>query len=113
MRKRLMAAAAMAPLMIGYQAAYAQTQVSISSNTSTPIATATASNGAPADVSVTSSATLTITGTTPAITLNSNNTVVNSGTITSNNVDGATAILVQGPFTGAVTNSGTINLTES
>ncbi|MEI9892198.1 MAG: hypothetical protein WDN45_18630 [Caulobacteraceae bacterium] len=99
--------------MIGAQTAYAQ--VSISSNTSTPIATATASNGSPADVDVTSNATLTINGQTPAITVNSNNSVINLGTITSNNVDGATGILVQGPATATaqINNASTINLSES
>jgi len=115
MRKRLMAAAAMAPLMIGFQAAHAQNPVfTISSNTSTPVQTATALNSGPADVVLASTATMTINDTTPAITLNSNNSVtLSGGTINANNVNGATAILVQGPFTGTVSNSGTISLGES
>ncbi len=108
MRKRLMAAAAIAPLsMIGFQAAYAQS-TTISSDTSTPVATATAG-----DVTLASGSTLTITSTTPAFTLNSNNAVTNAGTITSKDIDNATAILVQGPFSGTVNNGGAINLTES
>ena len=112
MRKRLMAAAAMAPLMIGAPGAYAQSTLTISSNTSTPVATATAVSGGPGDVVVASGATFTINDTTPAITLNSNNAVTNNGTITSKNIDGATGILVQGPFTGTVLNASSINLTE-
>ena len=112
MRKRLMAAAAMAPLMIGAPGAYAQSTLTISSNTSTPVATATAVSGGPGDVVVGSGATFTINDTTPAITLNSNNAVNNSGTITSKNIDGATGILVQGPSTGTVLNAATISLTE-
>lgn len=114
MRKRLMAAAAMAPLMLGYQAAHAQNPtLTISSGTSTPVATATAVSGGPGDIQLTS--TFTIKDATPALTLNSNNNIANSGTITSNNVDNATGIAIQGqgPFTGAVTNSGTISLSES
>ena len=113
MRKRLMAAAAMAPLMLGYQAAHAQNPaLTISSDTSTPVATATAVNGGPGDINITGG-TFTIKDTTPAVTLNSNNSVSNAGTITSDNVNNATAILVQGPFTGNVINSGTISLGES
>jgi hypothetical protein len=112
MRKRLMAAAAIAPLMIGFQAAYAQPALTISKDTSTPVATATAVSGAPGDVTLASGATFTIKDATPAFTLNSNNSVTNAGTITSNNVDNATGILVQGPFTGTVTNAGAISLGE-
>jgi hypothetical protein len=108
-----MAAAAMAPLLISVQAAYAQSSLTISSNTSTPVATATAVNGGPGDVTLASGATFTITSATPAFTLNSNNNLANNGTITSNNIDNATAMLVQGPFTGTLTNAGAINLSES
>jgi hypothetical protein len=112
MRKRLMAAAAMAPLMLGYQAAHAQNTLTISSDTSTPVATATAVSGGPGDISITGG-TFTIKDATPAVTLNSNNSITTGGTITSDNVDNATAILVQGPFAGNVNNSGTISLGES
>src|SRR5215469_2786329 len=108
MRKRLMAAAAVAPLMLGYQAAHAQS-LTISSDTSTPVATATAVSGGPGDITISSGATFTIKDTTPAITVNSNNNVVNNGTITSNNINNATGILIQGPYSGTVVNTGTIN----
>jgi hypothetical protein len=110
MRNRLMAAAAIAPLAFCGLEARAQT-LTISSNTSTPVATATAVNNAPADI-VFSSGTFTINSATPAFTLNSNNAISSAGTIGSKNIDGATAILVQGPFSGSVTNSGSISLTE-
>jgi hypothetical protein len=112
MRKRLMAAAAVAPLLIGSQVAHAQPALTISSDTSTPVATATAVNGGPGDVNINSGVTFTIKDANPAVTLNSNNKVSNSGTITSKNVDNATGILIQGPFSGTVSNAGTINLTE-
>jgi hypothetical protein len=111
MRRRLMAAAAMAPLIFGAQAAYAQ--LSITNSTSTPVATATAVNSAPADIDLASGATFTVNSATPAITLNSNNNVTVEGAINANNVNNATAILVQGPYTGNLTTSGTITLTES
>jgi hypothetical protein len=113
MRKRLMAAAAMAPLMLGYQAAYAQSTLTIASDTSTPVATATAVSGGPGDIVINSGVTFTVKDTTPALTLNSNNTVTNGGTITSSGVNNATAIQVQGPFTGTVFNNGSISLGES
>ncbi|MGZ3370207.1 MAG: autotransporter outer membrane beta-barrel domain-containing protein [Caulobacteraceae bacterium] len=112
MRKRLMAAAAMAPLLIGSQIAQAQS-LTISSDTSTPVATATAVSGGPGDIVLNPSVTFTIKDATLAFTVNSNNAVTVSGTVTSQNVDNATAILVQGPFSGTIYNGGTINLTES
>jgi hypothetical protein len=113
MRKRLMAAAAMAPLMLGYQAANAQSTLTISSDTSTPVATATAVSGGPGDITLNTGVTFTIKDTTPAMTLNSNNNISNAGTITSSNINNATAILVQGPFTGTVSNTGSISIGES
>jgi hypothetical protein len=113
MRKRLMAAAAMAPLMLGYQAANAQSSFTISSDTSTPVATATAVSGGPGDITINTGVTFTIKDTTPALTLNSNNNITNSGGIVATNIDNATGVIVQGPFTGVVTNAGTITLTES
>lgn len=112
MRRRLLAAAAMAPLLIGSQVAHAQTTLTISSDTSTPVATATAVSGGPGDITLASGATFTIKDATPALTLNSNNNITIAGTITSKNLDNATAVLVQGPVTGTVTHAGAINLTE-
>src|ERR1700761_924872 len=116
MRKRLMAAAAVAPLLIGSQVARAQTapSLTISSDTSTPVATATAVNGGPGDITMNSGPTFTIKNATPALTINSNNSVAANGTINSQNIDNATGILVQGPgpYTGSIYNSGSINLSE-
>jgi hypothetical protein len=103
----------MAPLMLGYQAAYAQSTLTIASDTSTPVATATAASGGPGDIVINSGVTFTVKDTTPALTLNSNNTVTNGGTITSSGVNNATAIQVQGPFTGTVFNNGSISIGES
>jgi hypothetical protein len=109
-----MAAAAMAPLVISAQAAYAQNPaLSISSDTSTPVATATAVSGGPGDIKFTQGA-FTIKDQTPALTLNSNNSItVTGGTIVSNNINNATAIQAQGPYTGNIAFNGGINLTES
>jgi hypothetical protein len=105
MRKRLMVAAAFSPLaLFGLGSAYAQT--TISGTQSTTVATATTGD-------------LTITGTinpsvsSNAVTVNSNNSVTNSGTISYKDVDNATGIIAQGGFAGTITNSGSITLTES
>jgi hypothetical protein len=112
MRKRLMAAAAATPLLFGWQAAHAQTTDTISNTLTTQVSTATAVNGGPADISITGGVQPTVAG--PAVTLNSNNSVTNSGSIQINNVSGVTGILVApGSFTGNVTNTGTITLGES
>ena len=86
-------------------------QVTISGSTSTPVATATANNGQPANVIVTGSISLSSPGT--ALTLNSNNTVSNSGTLSANNQSNSTGLDIVGGFTGSATNTGTISLTES
>ena len=49
----------------------------------------------------------------PMVTLNSNNKVVNSGTITGANTNYAIGILVNGGYTGSVENAGTISFTDS
>jgi hypothetical protein len=105
-----MAAAAMAPLILGAHAAHAQLE--ITSNNASPVATATAVSGGPGDIVVDTNAGITVKDTTPGITLNSNNSVTNNGSVGGNNVDNSTGILVQGPFTGNVFNNGTINLSE-
>jgi hypothetical protein len=105
MRNRLMAAAAIAPLLFLGFAARAQT--TIASASSTPLSTAGAG-----DITLNSGTTFTINSSTPAFTLNSNNTITNAGTITSKDTENVTGILVQGPFSGTILNSGAITLTE-
>lgn len=77
---------------------------------SAAVATATAASGSPDDV--TQTGTLTVTSG-PSITLNSNNSVANSGTIQVQNVSGVTGILAEGGNTGSITNSGAITIDES
>jgi hypothetical protein len=116
MRKRLMAAAAIAPLMLGYSAAHAQSLLTISSGTSTPVATATAVSSAPGDIDLNGNGGITLNNNAaPAITLNSDNNVSVEGAITSKNINNVTGILItgnSGAVGNTVSNSGTINLTE-
>jgi hypothetical protein len=107
MRKRLMAAAAIAPLsLIGLAPALAQT--TISNTQSAP--QSTASTG---DLTVASGGTLQPTVSGAAVTINSNNAVANNGTITTKDIDNVTGILAQGGVSGAITNTGTISITEA
>lgn len=90
--------------------AYADT--TISSDTSTPIATSTANHGAPDNVVINSGVNVTPPGG-AAVTVDSDNTVSNSGTIKIQDKNDATGILILGGHTGAVTNSGTITINET
>ena len=77
---------------------------------STAVATSTVASGSADDI--TQTGTLSVT-TGPAITLDSSNSVTNSGTIQLQDVSGVTAILANGGNTGSITNTGTITIGES
>jgi uncharacterized protein with beta-barrel porin domain len=86
------------------------------SNRSTPVDTSTVDNGNPGDINVPSGITVTLPSNAPvpvAVTVNSNNSVTNGGTIHITDANNAVGIHVLGSFTGTVTNSGTITLDES
>lgn len=87
--------------------------LSITTATTTPVATATANNGA-GDITITSSGSIAITSGQTAVTVNSNNEVSNAGSITANDHDDVTGILLQGGFAGPldIINTGTISLVE-
>jgi hypothetical protein len=110
-RKVLVATVATAPLLAMAFGAYAETVVNTARTT--PIATATASTtSTPDDVKIDTGGSITLTTAGPLVTLNSNNKVNNTGSLTTSGVDNSTGILIQGGATGSVTNSGSINLTE-
>jgi hypothetical protein len=109
-RNFLVAAVAAGPLLA---AAPALAQVTISSATSAPVATATANNGVASDVTIASGGSIGLTAAATALTLNSNNSVNNAGSIGATNLNNTVGIDVVGGFTGTVTNSGQINITES
>lgn len=96
------------PLVLGSLAA----QTVISTPRTTPVVTSTASNGQPADVRIETAGSVTVTSGT-AVTVDSNNNVTNAGNITISNADNATGILVTGPRTATITNSGTITIDET
>ena len=107
MRNRLLAAAAIAPLsLLGLTPASAQT--TISNSQSTPVLTSTGG-----DVTIASGGTVAPTASGAAVTINSNNSVTNSGAISFNGIDNATGILSLPGFTGNITNAGSITVSES
>jgi len=116
--KRLWVAAALAPLSF---AASAHAQITISSSSSKLINTATINSGLPDDIVLTGSINPNINGSpsaqVAAITLNSNNSVTNNGSITTSNYNYVTGILAVGTQTGtdgiSINNTGSIDLSES
>ncbi len=111
MSRKLLATAALAPLLICGGKAAAETQVTSSSRT-TAISTSTAASGAADDVTITSDGAITLSASGAIATLDSNNTLTNNGTLTSTGVDDSIGVLVLGGHTGTLLNSATINLGE-
>lgn len=87
-------------------------QTVINTARTTPVQTATANNGQPADVRIDTAGSVTVTGG-AAVTVDSNNDITNAGKITVTNADNASGILVSGPRTADVTNTGTITIDET
>jgi len=88
-------------------------QVEITDARTTGVSTSTATDaGAPSDVTITSSGSVAVT-TGAAVTVDSDNNVDNTGSITTEDANDTTGILVTGANTGSVVNNGTIGLTET
>lgn len=87
-------------------------QTVIDNARTTPVLTSTAANGQPSDVRIGTAGSVTVTGGT-AVTVDSNNDVTNAGKIAISNADNATGILVSGPRTADIANSGTITIDET
>ena len=111
-RRYLVAAVSVAPLLM-VVAGSAHAVDSITGATSAPVATATATNNAPDDVDITSGGSIGLLAAGVGVTLNSNNTVTNAGQIGSTAIDNTVGIRVLGGFTGSVTSSGSIVLTDN
>jgi hypothetical protein len=107
--KRLFVTAALLPLAFA-SAAHGETH--ITGATSTSVKTSTAAAGAPDNLTIDSGGSITPTTAGAAVTLDSNNTVTNNGTISFNDVDGATGVLALGGHSGSVINTGAITVTE-
>ncbi len=105
MRRALVAALPLA-LLVDHAAAFAAT--TISSGQSTPVQTSTTG-----DLTIAAGGSITPTTATPAVTLNSSNSITNNGAISSSNVNGSVGVLLQGGNTGSLTNTGSITINET
>lgn len=109
-RKVLVATVAAAPLLALGFAASAET--SVSTARTTPIATSTATGSAADDIKITSDGSIKPTTAGAIVTIDSNNKVTNSGTLSTNGVNDGVGVLIIGGKTGGLTNSATISLVE-
>lgn len=105
-RKRLVATAAAAPLLIFAQGAWAET--TITTAVTTPVRTSTTND----DVRVTSTGSIKPTVADPALLMDSDDSITNEGAIATTGVDNSTGMQATGGFTGNVTNKGTIQMLE-
>lgn len=116
-RKRLVATVAAAPLLVFASGAFAET--TITDTRTSGVSTATINSGAADDIRITSAGKVkpTTGGTAGAVvgavTINSNNDVINEGEISAKDVDHIAGIKVNAGVTGDVTNKLTISLTDS
>ncbi|KQZ06098.1 autotransporter [Caulobacter sp. Root1455] len=111
MSRKLLASAALAPLLLCAGRADAETQVTSSSRT-TPVATSTANAGAADDVTITSDGVITLSESGAIATLDSDNILTNNGGLKSVGVSDSIGVLVLGGHAGTLLNSATISLTE-
>lgn len=108
--RRLLACTCLTPFAFA-AATQAHAERKVETAITTPLATSTATNGAPDDINVTSAGKITLT-TGTGITIDSNNSVTNAGTIGIQGANNAIGILAQAGRAGNVTNSGTITIDE-
>ncbi|MBO9543948.1 autotransporter outer membrane beta-barrel domain-containing protein [Caulobacter sp.] len=109
-RKVLVATVAAAPLLAMGFAASAET--SVSTARTTPIATSTATGSAADDIAITADGSIKPTTSGAIVTIDSNNSVTNKGTISTTGVNDGVGVLIIGGKTGNLSNTGTISLIE-
>ncbi len=109
MRKFLLLSVALPVLSV---ANAAMAQVEISDAQTDPIDTQTINGGSASDIVLVAAGSVLVPANQVAITLNSDNTITNRGTIGSNDANDTTGILVSGTIAGGITNSASISLLE-
>ena len=103
-----------APALLVLNASTVLAQVTISDDLTTPVNTSTAGEGGtPSDVTIDSNGSVTLSTSGTAVTLDSDSTLINSGAISSNDVDNVTGVEIQGGNTGSFSNAGSISMVES
>jgi len=100
MRKTLLASTCLAAII----SAPVQAETTITTATTTPVRTSTIKSGAPDDIKITAAGSVKPASGT-AVTIDSNNKVVNEGTIQITNSDGATGIFGNAGANGGITNA--------
>ena len=99
--RHLLACTAIAPVLVALTATNAAAETTIGSSTTTAVKTSTVASGAADAITVSSAGSITLTSGT-AITMDSNNNVSNAGSLTINDADNATGILVKAGTTGNI-----------
>ncbi|MDQ8754628.1 autotransporter domain-containing protein [Sphingosinicella sp. LHD-64] len=106
----LLACTCLTPVTLYAGAVHAERTVD--TKITTPISTSTASNGSPDNIRITANGNVNPSGGT-AVTIDSNHSVENLGTIQITGANDATGILANPGFAGNITNSGNITIDES
>jgi len=109
--RHLLACTAIAPVLAALTVADAAAETTIATATTAAVKTSTVANGAADDITISSAGSIKLTSG-AAVTVDSNNKVSNAGTITINDANNVTGILVAPGTSGAIANTGTITLTE-
>lgn len=101
-------------LLLGLTLSGAATAAEIDSDTTTPVNTSTADSGSPGDISITEDGEIDVTGTTniAIITVDSDNSVTNEGTLIAEDTDDVIGIHVTTGRVLDITQNGTIQLIE-
>ncbi len=116
MRIKTVQLAGLAAAIAGASANNAEANdVNITTATTNPVTTSSPDGVSPGNVTIAAGGSITVTAGQTAVTVDSNNTVTNAGTLASNDANNTTGILVQGGFAGpqTISNTGTISLLES
>ncbi len=106
MLNRLFLTTALTTLTFSF-ASLASAQTTIDADTDAPITTEDSG-----DLTINTGVTVSTTTVGPAVTLNSDNSIINSGSIAIEDVDNATAVDIQGGNTGSFTLEGTVGVIE-
>ena len=106
--RRLLAATCLTPIALGFAATQALAETVISTAVTTPVLTGTASD----DIRITSTGSVKP-ASGAAVTINSNDSVRNEGTIQITGSNGSTGILAHPNLAGNITNTGTIAIDEA
>lgn len=111
--QRLLLTVALPALMIGLSPSVLAQQT-IDADQSTPITTSTAADdGTNSDVTIVTGTTVTGEAAGAIVTVDSDNAVVNNGSIAAEDIDNVIGVELQGGNTGSLTNNGSISLSET